>query len=97
MLTAEFLWNTRSRKAIFLDVFDGADIERELVEVTKALGGAALELATDEADVERLWHVRRGNIRGHRMAMLGLYIGGLLIAGGLTLLPGRVLHRVVFG
>jgi uncharacterized membrane protein len=43
-----------------------------------------------------LWHIRRGNIRGHRNAMLGLYIGGLLIAGGLTLLPGRLLHRVFF-
>jgi uncharacterized membrane protein len=41
-----------------------------------------------------LWHIRHGNIRGHRNAMLGLYIGGLLIAGGLTLLPGRLLHRV---
>jgi len=44
-----------------------------------------------------LWNVRRGNIRGHRNAMLGLYFGGLLIAGGLTLLPGRLLHRVFFG
>lgn len=44
-----------------------------------------------------LWSVRRGNIRGHRAAMLGLYFGGLLIAGGLTLLPGRLLHRIVFG
>jgi uncharacterized membrane protein len=44
-----------------------------------------------------LWNVRRGNIKGHRNAMLGLYFGGLLIAGGLTLLPGRVLHRVFFG
>jgi uncharacterized membrane protein len=44
-----------------------------------------------------LWHVRRGNIRGHRSAMLGLYTGGLLIAGGLTLLPGRLLHHLFFG
>jgi len=44
-----------------------------------------------------LWNVRRGNIRGHRTAMLGLYMGGLLIAGGLTLLPGRLLHHVFFG
>ena len=47
--------------------------------------------------VSALWNVRRGNINGHRNAMLGLYIGGLLIAGGLTLLPGRLLHRVIFG
>jgi uncharacterized membrane protein len=44
-----------------------------------------------------LWNIRRGNIRGHRNAMLGLYWGGLLIAGSLTLLPGRLLHRVFFG
>jgi uncharacterized membrane protein len=44
-----------------------------------------------------LWNVRRGNIKGHRNAMLGLYVGGFLIAGGLTLLPGRLLHHVFFG
>jgi uncharacterized membrane protein len=44
-----------------------------------------------------LWNVRRGDIKGHRNAMLGLYVGGLLIAGGLTLLPGRLLHQVFFG
>jgi uncharacterized membrane protein len=44
-----------------------------------------------------LWNVRRGNIKGHRNAMLGLYCGGLLIAGGLTLLPGRLLHRLFLG
>jgi uncharacterized membrane protein len=44
-----------------------------------------------------LWHARHVNIRGHRNAMLGLYFGGLLIAGGLTLIPGRLLHRVFFG
>jgi uncharacterized membrane protein len=44
-----------------------------------------------------LWNVRRSNIKGHRNAMLGLYVGGFLIAGGLTLLPGRLLHRVFFG
>jgi uncharacterized membrane protein len=44
-----------------------------------------------------IWNVRRGDIKGHRNAMLGLYVGGLLIAGGLTLLPGRLLHHVFFG
>jgi uncharacterized membrane protein len=44
-----------------------------------------------------LWNIRRGNIKGHRNAMLGLYFGGLLIAGGLTLLPGRLLHQVFLG
>jgi uncharacterized membrane protein len=44
-----------------------------------------------------LWNVRRGNIKGHRQAMLGLYFGGILIAGAFTLLPGRLLHQVFFG
>jgi len=26
--------------------------------------------------------------------MIGLYVGGLLIAGGLTFLPGRIMHRL---
>lgn len=44
-----------------------------------------------------LWNARRHNIPGHRNAMLGLYFGGILIAGGLTLLPGMLLHHVFFG
>ena len=37
------------------------------------------------------------NIRLHRNAMIGTYVGGLLIAGSLTLLPGRIMYAVVFG
>jgi uncharacterized membrane protein len=44
-----------------------------------------------------LWNLKRKNIRGHQMAMIGLYVGGLLIAGGLTFLPGRIMHRLFFG
>jgi uncharacterized membrane protein len=44
-----------------------------------------------------IWNLRRKNIRGHQMAMIGLYVGGLLIAGGLTLIPGRIMHRLFFG
>ncbi len=29
--------------------------------------------------------------------MLGTFIGGILIAGGLTFLPGRVMYNVFFG
>jgi hypothetical protein len=28
ILTAEFLWNTRDRKGILLDAYDGADVDR---------------------------------------------------------------------
>jgi uncharacterized membrane protein len=44
-----------------------------------------------------LWNLRRKNIRGHQAAMIGLYVGGLLIAGSLTFLPGRIMHRLFFG
>ena len=41
-----------------------------------------------------LWCAHRGDIAGHRRAMLGLYFGGLLFASGLAFLPGRLMHRV---
>jgi hypothetical protein len=43
ILTAEFLWNTRDRRAILLDAFDGRDIEqrRELYRRRARPRGAA--------------------------------------------------------
>ncbi len=40
---------------------------------------------------------RRGNIKAHRGSMIGLYVGGILIAGAFTFAPGRLLHDWVFG
>ncbi|MGH1352856.1 MAG: DUF2306 domain-containing protein [Methyloligellaceae bacterium] len=37
------------------------------------------------------------NIPTHKYTMMGVYIGGLLIAGFFTLMPGRIMHQVVFG
>ncbi len=42
-------------------------------------------------------HARRHDVRQHRRAMLGLFVGALVIAGIFTLLPGRIMHAVVFG
>ncbi|MFZ2028683.1 MAG: DUF2306 domain-containing protein [Vitreimonas sp.] len=39
---------------------------------------------------------RTHNVKRHRGSMIGLYIGGLLIAGSLAFMPGRVMHRVIF-
>ncbi len=39
---------------------------------------------------------RRGDIALHRKAMRGLYIGGCIVAGLFTLLPGRFLGRQVW-
>lgn len=40
---------------------------------------------------------RRHDIKGHRRSMIGVYVGALLIAGGLAFMPGRIMHEVVFG
>jgi uncharacterized membrane protein len=41
--------------------------------------------------------LRRGNIAAHKRSMVLVYIGGLLIAGAFTFLPGRLMHTVFFG
>jgi uncharacterized membrane protein len=40
---------------------------------------------------------RAGHVRAHRFTMIGVYLGGIWIAGLLTLPPGRLLHRAAFG
>ena len=40
---------------------------------------------------------RTRNLRLHRNSMLGVYIGGILIAGAFTFMPGRIMHAVLFG
>jgi uncharacterized membrane protein len=40
---------------------------------------------------------RRGNISGHKKSMIGLFAGALIIAGVFTLVPGRLMHAVLFG
>jgi len=40
--------------------------------------------------------IGKGDRITHRNHMMGLYIGGLLIAGGFTLVPGRLLHGWFF-
>jgi len=40
---------------------------------------------------------RRGNIKAHKRHMIGMYIGALLLAGGFTLMPGRLMYMWLFG
>jgi uncharacterized membrane protein len=42
-------------------------------------------------------HARRHDVGQHRMAMLMLFTGALVIAGVFTFLPGRIMHSVAFG
>lgn len=44
-----------------------------------------------------IFYARGHNIRGHRITMMSLFLGALVIAGLFTLLPGRIMARVVFG
>lgn len=39
---------------------------------------------------------RRRDLRAHKIAMISLYVGALLIAGAFTLLPGRLMHTWIF-
>ena len=42
-------------------------------------------------------HARRGRVRRHAITMISLFVGALVIAGAFTLVPGRIMHHVVFG
>ena len=44
-----------------------------------------------------LYYAHTHQVRRHRDAMLGLFVGALVIAGIFTFLPGRIMHKVVFG
>lgn len=43
------------------------------------------------------WAIKNGNVKRHKWSMIGLYIGGLIVAGGFTLMPGRMLGNMLFG
>lgn len=43
-----------------------------------------------------VWLVRRRIVVGHQRVMQGTYFGALIIAGGLSFLPGRIMHEVFF-
>jgi uncharacterized membrane protein len=44
-----------------------------------------------------LLHARRHRIAQHGIAMISIFGGALVIAGLFTLLPGRIMHDVMFG
>lgn len=41
--------------------------------------------------------IRNRNVLAHKRAMLGMYLGGLAVAGALTFLPGRFMFQLFFG
>ncbi|MFT5112050.1 MAG: putative membrane protein [Parasphingorhabdus sp.] len=39
---------------------------------------------------------RTGKLKQHRINMIGVYTGGILVAGAFTLMPGRLIHAWLF-
>lgn len=54
-------------------------------------------LVTLSGVVGALRGARMHNVAMHKRSMLGVYIGGILIAGTFAFLPGRIMHTMVFG
>jgi uncharacterized membrane protein len=44
-----------------------------------------------------VWAAHRHAVDRHRRAMTAIFFGALVIAGLFTLVPGRIMHAVVFG
>jgi uncharacterized membrane protein len=44
-----------------------------------------------------VWYARRHNVRGHKITMISIFFGALVIAGIFTFVPGRVMHAVAVG
>ena len=44
-----------------------------------------------------VWRAHRHQVADHRRIMISIFTGALVIAGLFTLLPGRIMHAVVFG
>lgn len=41
--------------------------------------------------------IKKGDVKGYRAANIGVFLGGLVIAGSLTFLPGRHMYAFFFG
>ena len=44
-----------------------------------------------------VWKAHTHQVAAHRRIMISLFVGALFIAGLFTLLPGRIMHKVIFG
>jgi uncharacterized membrane protein len=44
-----------------------------------------------------IYAVRNRNVKAHQRAMTGMFVGGLIVAGLLTFIPGRFFYNFFFG
>lgn len=56
-----------------------------------------LSLLTIYGCLQSVYFARRGDIKRHMRIMQSVYLGGIVIAGGFTFVPGRIMHEIAFG
>jgi uncharacterized membrane protein len=56
-----------------------------------------LSIATPIMLIFAVLAARQHRVSFHQHAMIFIFLGALVIAGGFTLVPGRLMHEVVFG
>ena len=56
-----------------------------------------LSILTPVMLVLAVMRARQHRVRAHAITMISIFAGALVIAGVFTLVPGRVMHTVVFG
>ena len=44
-----------------------------------------------------VWRARTHRVADHRRIMISIFAGALVVAGLFTLVPGRIMHTVIFG
>lgn len=44
-----------------------------------------------------IYAIRNRKVETHRRAMTGMFVGGLIVAGALTFIPGRLMFETFFG
>lgn len=44
-----------------------------------------------------VWAAHRHRVNAHRITMISIFVGALVIAGLFTFVPGRIMHTVAFG
>ncbi|RKQ69522.1 putative membrane protein [Litorimonas taeanensis] len=45
---------------------------------------------------ETFYYIRKGNLKGHKRAVKGLFFGALLIPGAFSFMPGRTMWMIFF-
>jgi uncharacterized membrane protein len=95
---------TRSHKALgrlWVAIMAGVAISSFWIQELKVIGDFSpihlLSIFTLLALPYGVVQVRRGNVRAHRVTMISIFIGGPVVAGLLTLLPGRLMQTTLFG